>query len=64
MLPVRGDHNTHLEHIDTCTRNVADDVIFLVEVTSKHLRRLIHGMLDFDCNSTTSLRFLDQLENN
>lgn len=53
---------TCLEDIDTLASDVADDFVLVVEVSPKHLGGFVHGMLNFDGDSSTSLRLLDNLE--
>lgn len=51
----------YLEDIDTLPRDVAQKVVFLVEMAAEHLGRLIHRMLNLDGYAPTCLRFLDNL---
>lgn len=52
---------TNLEYIDTLPCDVAVDLILLVEMSAEHLGRLVNGVLDLDSDTTSSLRFLDDL---
>jgi len=46
---------TYLQNVDTLPRDVAVDLVLVVEVSPIHFRRLIHGMLDLYRDATTSL---------
>ena len=50
---------THLQHVDTLSRDVRIDLVFVVKMTPEHLGRLVYRMLDLHGDTTTSLRFLD-----
>jgi len=54
----------HLEHVDALTADMAQDFILIIEVTAEHLCRLVYGMLNLNCDASTSLRFLHDLEIN
>jgi hypothetical protein len=41
---------------------VTKEFILFIEMSAKHLSGLINSMLDFHSNASTSLRFLDDLE--
>ena len=46
---------THLQHIDARPSDVAQELVFLVEVATEHLRRLVHGVLDLHRDASTRL---------
>lgn len=46
---------TYLQNIDTLPRDVAVDLILVVEVSSIHLGGLIHGMFNLHRDATASL---------
>ena len=52
---------THLQHIDARPSDVAQELVFLVEVATEHLRRLVHSVFDLDGDTTTGLALLDDL---
>ena len=54
---------THLQHIYASSRDVADNLILVVEMTSEHLCRLVHGVLNLDGDATACLRLLHHLWN-
>ena len=41
---------------------MAQQLVLLVEVAAEHLRGLVHGVLNLDGNTTTSLALLDDLK--
>lgn len=59
---VTGNTNwTYLKNINTLPRDVAVDLVLVVEMSSEHLGRLIHGMFYLHRDTTTGLRLFDKL---
>lgn len=54
-------NNTNLQHINALPRDVADNLVFIVEVPSEHLCGLVHRVLNLDGHTTTRLRLFDHL---
>lgn len=52
----------NLQHINALSRDMTVEFVFLIEVTTKHLGRLVHGMFNLNGNSSSSLRFFHNLE--
>lgn len=52
---------TYLEDINALPRDETVDLILVVEMSSEHLGRLIHGVFNLHSDTTTSLRLLDKL---
>ena len=40
---------------------MAVKLVFLIEMATKHLGRLVYSMLNLNSNTSTSLRFLDDI---
>ena len=53
--------DTHLQHVNARPSDMAEELVLLIEVTAKHLRRLVHGVFDLDGDTTTGLALLDNL---
>jgi len=53
---------SNLENINALSCNVTKNLILFLEMSAEHFCRLINSVLDFHSNTTTSLRFLDNLQ--
>ena len=51
----------YLENVNTLPRNMAQQFILLIEMSAKHLRRLVHRVLNLHRDPSARLRFLDNL---
>jgi hypothetical protein len=52
---------THLQYINALARNIAQKLVFIVEMSAIHLRGLINCVLYLNSHTTSRLRFLDIL---
>lgn len=51
----------YLEHVNTLPGNMAQQFILLIEMSAKHLCRLVHRVLNLHRDTSTRLGFLDNL---
>ena len=56
-----GWKKTNLQDIDTLARDMAENLVLLVEMVTKHLGRLVHCILNLDGNATSCPRFLHDI---
>ena len=52
---------TYLQDIDTLPRDVAVNLVLVVEMPTVHLGRLVHCMFNLHRDTTTGLGLLDKL---
>ncbi len=57
-----GVKRAYLQDVNARPCYMAKQFVLIVKVSSKHLRRLVDRMFDFDRNTTSSLRFFDDLD--